>query len=338
MKVGEILIKQGVLEEQSINDALSIQGLTKKNIGEILIDAGTVKEEALHEALAFQKVLETDRYENKATFLETIPPFNGLQRTEIEIIADTMAWITLLPKSPIVSPSDKAGSFYVIRHGLVKAYVEKDGEEVVIGFLGEGECFGEISILSHAPSRTKYEALEHTFCLIQNKADFLGMAHRHPQFSDYFHQIINQKFYKTYKELLACNTPIQSSFYRKRVRDMVSPFPVFCSPKSTARDAAKRLLEKNLDALIVADDAESIKGILAHKDIVKAILLEGQDPSQPVEEMMEKKFNTVEAESFIFDALHHMIKHKTNKLIVTDKGKPLGSAPAGGECDDRTSR
>jgi hypothetical protein len=41
MKVGEILIKQGVLEEQSIIDALSIQGLTKKNIGEILVNAGT---------------------------------------------------------------------------------------------------------------------------------------------------------------------------------------------------------------------------------------------------------------------------------------------------------
>ncbi|PKN60867.1 MAG: hypothetical protein CVU53_00830 [Deltaproteobacteria bacterium HGW-Deltaproteobacteria-11] len=91
MKVGEILIKQGVIEEQSIIDALSIQCLTKKNIGEILVNAGTLKKEALHEALAFQKVLETDRYESKAIFLETIPPFNGLPRAEIEMIAGTMA-------------------------------------------------------------------------------------------------------------------------------------------------------------------------------------------------------------------------------------------------------
>ncbi|MFH1079562.1 MAG: hypothetical protein V1766_04790 [Pseudomonadota bacterium] len=42
MKVGKILIKQGVIEEQSVRDALSIQGLTKKNIGEILVDAGTL--------------------------------------------------------------------------------------------------------------------------------------------------------------------------------------------------------------------------------------------------------------------------------------------------------
>jgi CBS domain-containing protein len=327
MKVGEILIKQGVLEEQSIIDALSIQGLTKKNIGEILVNAGTLKKEALHEALAFQKVLETDRYENKAIFLETIPPFNGLPRAEIEMIAETMAWATFLPKSPIVSPSDDVGSFYVIRNGLVKSYLEKDGKEVVIGFLGECEYFGEISILSQSPGHTKYETLEHTFCLIQNKADFLSMVHRHPAFSDYFHQIISQKVNKIYKEMISCNTPltpIQSSLYRRQVKDMVSSFPVFCNPKSTARDAAKQLLEKNLDALIVADDTESIKGILAHKDIVKAILLEGQDSSQPVEKMMEKKFNTVEAESFIFDALHHMIKHKTNRLIVTHKGKPVG--------------
>lgn len=327
MKVGEILIKQGVLEEQSIQDALSIQGLTKKNIGEILVDAGTLKMEALHEALAFQKVLETDRYESKTIFLETIPPFNGMQRAEIETIAATMAWEAFLPKSPIVSPSDDVGSFYVIRNGLIKAYLEKDGDEVVTGFLGEGECFGEISILSHSPDHTKYETLEHTTCLIQNKDDFLRMVHRHPLFSDYFHQLISQKLNKIYKDMLACNTPltsIQASLYRRQVRDVVSSFPILCNPKSTAREAAKQLLEKNLDTLIVADDADSVKGILAHKDLVKAILLEGQDPLQPVEKMMEKKFNTVEAESFIFDALHHMIKHKTNRLIVTDKGKPVG--------------
>ncbi len=327
MKVGEILIKQGVLEEQSIKDALSIQGLTKKNIGEILVDAGTLEKDVLHEALAFQKVLETDRYENKATFLETIPPFNGLQRAEIEMIAETMSWTTFPPKSPILLPSEDVGGFYVIRNGLVKAYMEKDGEEVLIGFLGEGECFGEIPLLSHSPGHTKYETLEHTFCLIQNKDDFLSMVHRRPVFSGYFHQIISHKVNKIYYEMLAGNkplTPRQSSLYRKQVRDVVSSFPVFCNPKSTARDAAKQLVEKNLDALIVADDAGAVKGILAHRDIVKAILLDEQDFSQPVAQIMEKKFNTVEAESFIFDALHRMIKHKTNRLIVTDKGKPMG--------------
>lgn len=327
MKVGEILVKQGIIEEQSIADALSVQGLTKKNIGDILVDAGTLEREALHEALAFQKVLETDRYENKASFLETIPPFNGLPRAEIEMIAETMTWTTFLPGTPIVSPAGDIGSFYVIRNGLVKAYLEKDGEEALIGFLGEGECFGEIPLLYHAPGHTKYETLEHTFCLIQDKDDFLSMVHQRPAFSDYFHQIMSRKIEKIYKEMLdyrTPSTPVQSSFYRKQVRDMVSPLPVFCNPKSTARDAAKQLVEKNLDALIVADDAESVRGILAHRDIVKAILLEGQDPLQPVENMMEKKFNTIDAESFIFDALHRMIKHATNRLIVTDKGKTVG--------------
>jgi hypothetical protein len=46
MKIAEILIKQGVIEEQSIEDSLSIQGLTKRNIGEILVDACTLKKEA----------------------------------------------------------------------------------------------------------------------------------------------------------------------------------------------------------------------------------------------------------------------------------------------------
>jgi hypothetical protein len=46
VKVAEILIRQGVIKEQSITDALSVQCLTNKNIGDILVDAGALKKEA----------------------------------------------------------------------------------------------------------------------------------------------------------------------------------------------------------------------------------------------------------------------------------------------------
>jgi hypothetical protein len=46
IKVGEILFKQGFIEEQSITHALSIQSLTKKNIRDILVDDSALKKEA----------------------------------------------------------------------------------------------------------------------------------------------------------------------------------------------------------------------------------------------------------------------------------------------------
>lgn len=54
------------------------------------------------------------------------------------------------------------------------------------------------------------------------------------------------------------------------------------------------------------------------------MLLEGKDPQQPIETIMEKQYKTIDAESFLYDAIHEMVKHKTNQLIVLEKGKTVG--------------
>ena len=75
MRIGEILVKQGHVSEESVVNALNIQSTSKKKIGEILREHNFINDSILEDALAFQKNLEKERFENKPSFLKQIPPF-----------------------------------------------------------------------------------------------------------------------------------------------------------------------------------------------------------------------------------------------------------------------
>ena len=52
IRIGEILVKQGLLTESQLQEAISMQGAQKgSRLGEILIQVGTIKEEDFAVAL-----------------------------------------------------------------------------------------------------------------------------------------------------------------------------------------------------------------------------------------------------------------------------------------------
>jgi len=66
MKLGELLMHEGVITQKQLEDALADQQQTRRRIGRILIDMGVISEEKLTEALARQfglEVLSTDAFD-----------------------------------------------------------------------------------------------------------------------------------------------------------------------------------------------------------------------------------------------------------------------------------
>lgn len=54
MRIGELMVSNGLITEGQLNQALKIQASTAKKIGEILIDLGFINERQLVEVLEFQ--------------------------------------------------------------------------------------------------------------------------------------------------------------------------------------------------------------------------------------------------------------------------------------------
>lgn len=144
-----------------------------------------------------------------------------------------------------------------------------------------------------------------------------------------------------------------------KVRDVMNPDVVVCSPEDTIGDVARLLKQNNISGLPVVDEGKVV-GIVSEGDLLK--LLEVPDRtglwlpspfevfevpirelinweetkrmlddvgSKPVEEIMNKKVYTVSPEDSIEKASALITKHKINRLPVMEGSLMVGIVTRG---------
>jgi CBS domain-containing protein len=265
---------------------------------------------------------------NYSLYLKNVAPFNTLSETELDLIAGTMTQESYPSGELVIRQGTPGSHFYVIQSGLAKAcLMDEAGEETILGFLGEGDCFGEISLMTQGVTTANIKTVEETVCLVQNKDQFLEMIERHPSFMKFFNQLLSQRMRMVYRELLSENTgmgQVEPFLYRKQVMDMISPSDPFVSGENSIRDTTRKILENKLEAVIVTDHEKKPQGILGLDRIAGAVLLDQVNPQDPVKKIMESDFYFIDGKSYFFDALHQMMNQKTNILVVLDGEKAGG--------------
>jgi len=320
MKICNILLKQGCIEEESIEKALRIQAGSDKPIGEILLEIGAVQDEALKGALDLQSDLEKERFSDKTAFLETIEPFDRLDTASLAQICETMEWKQFATGELVQKEGTPGEFFYVVKNGLAKIFMEKDGEERIIGFLGEGDFCGATALLSDGINPSTVLTIEQTLCLAQNRDAFTAMIEIHPQFAAYFNQLIIRQSKTIFSKLLATGTgamaQVEPFLYSKRVKDLISPRQVFCAESDTLEDAARRLIGEDVKTAVIVDSDKKLLGTIGLKELVDASLLKGASPRQTIGPIGEKGLKAINSDSYFFDALHEMMRKRTDTLIV----------------------
>ena len=280
------------------------------------------------EPLLKQNPGEGEPLETKDQFLMKIIPFNSLSETELGEIATTMDWKAFSPSETIIKQGTPGERFYLIKSGLVKVFLlDEENKETVLGFLGEEDCFGEISLLTQGPTTTNVQTVEQTLALVQEKNSFLQMTQKHPVFYKFFNQLLTQRMRSVYKELLS-ETPgvsqVEPFLYRKQAKDMAAPLETFSHLQNTIKEAAQKIIEKGRSSIVIVDDQRRPKGVLRLNGILKSILFDSVSPQAPVETIMERDFYSIDGNSYFFDALHQMIKHGTHELVLIEGEKVAG--------------
>jgi CBS domain-containing protein len=139
-----------------------------------------------------------------------------------------------------------------------------------------------------------------------------------------------------------------------KVKDVMNPEVVFCTPDNTIREAAKILKENDISGAPVLD-GEELVGIISEADLLKLLiipergelwlpspfevievpireLLGWEDTKKmlsdvgltKIEEIMTKEVHTIPSEASVEEASEHMIRHKINRLPVTEDGRVVG--------------
>ena len=114
--------------------------------------------------------------------LKRVPLFEELSDDELDALSQ-VALLRTFPKDRVVIMAEEEGdSLFVIHDGQVKgSMVSEDGREVILSILGEGNFFGEMSLLDGHPRSANVTTTQETELLMVRRADFLRFIQKSPK-------------------------------------------------------------------------------------------------------------------------------------------------------------
>ncbi len=114
--------------------------------------------------------------------LQQIPLFSSLKTEELEAISK----VTLnknFPKDKIILLEDEEGdTLFIIIKGKVKVTTfSENGKEVIFSLLGEGDFFGDMSLLDGKPRSASVISMEDSELQLIRRAEFYRLLEEHPR-------------------------------------------------------------------------------------------------------------------------------------------------------------
>src|SRR5919202_2066705 len=106
-------------------------------------------------------------------FLSTVPLLSRIDRAELDQFVPLIREKTYPRGSVILFENDPGDALYIVREGRVKVVlVGEDGREVILGVLGVGDHFGELSLIDNQPRAAHVIAMDDSSLLVLYRDDF----------------------------------------------------------------------------------------------------------------------------------------------------------------------
>lgn len=105
-------------------------------------------------------------------FLKRVPLFQDLSGEDLERIALLLKPLSLPRGATVFQQGDPGDALYVVTSGQVRLLTERQGRQVVTGFLGRGDVLGEHSVLTGDPQPVTARLESTSEFLVLSKKDF----------------------------------------------------------------------------------------------------------------------------------------------------------------------
>jgi CRP/FNR family transcriptional regulator, cyclic AMP receptor protein len=108
-----------------------------------------------------------------ADFLATVPLLSRIAPDELRRFAEIVREKPYSKGTVILFEDTPGDSLFIVREGRVKVVlVAEDGREVILGVLGVGEHFGELSLIDDQPRSAHVIAMDDSTLLVLRQEDF----------------------------------------------------------------------------------------------------------------------------------------------------------------------
>jgi CBS domain-containing protein len=249
-------------------------------------------------------------------FLREHPPFDGLETEVVERVATAAesefhrAGMTIVAQG-----SEPLKYLWIVRSGAVE--VVHDGR--ILDLLGEGELFGQASMLSGLPAGFQVRAAEDTLCY-----RIPAEVAREPLAAPAGLRFIARSLLELTTDVARGDHAPAPDAAQQPVGSLIRSRPVICAPDTSIRTAAQRMTEAPATAVVV-DLGNGSLGILTDRDLRSRVLAAGLTGDAPVSDVMSAPAYTCPPERIGADVLLDMLDRGIRHFpVVSPRGEILG--------------
>ena len=131
----------------------------------------------------------------RSLLLRQISLFRHLNDEQIVEVAQHFNEFVVAQGETLYEEGSEANNFFVIHQGAVRLWQHRNGKEVEIAYLEEGDHFGEEELLSKVPRNANVTAARDVTILYMDKDNFSWLVERHPDIENDL-----QVFAQSYKQ------------------------------------------------------------------------------------------------------------------------------------------
>ena len=114
--------------------------------------------------------------------LRRVPLFSDLAEPELARFADVTREREYPRNSVILFEDDPGDALYIVSTGQVKVVlIGEDGREVILSVLGDGDFFGEMSLIDDEPRSAHVIAMKDSNLLVLRRDDFQARLEENPR-------------------------------------------------------------------------------------------------------------------------------------------------------------
>ena len=114
--------------------------------------------------------------------LSTVPIFTDLRTTDLEELHSRMSKRTYRKDQVILMEDEFGDTFFIISNGSIKVTrLSEDGREVILAILGQGDFFGEMSLLDGQTRSANAISNDDCEVMILKRHDFLRFLEKFPK-------------------------------------------------------------------------------------------------------------------------------------------------------------
>ncbi len=126
--------------------------------------------------------------------LSHVDLFSGLDRDELEAVAELVHAEKFPRDTQIFDAGDSADAVYIVAGGKVNIVItSSDGKELILAVLGEGQIFGEMGLLDASPRSASVVTATMVELLCIHRKDFEALLDRHPRISRKLLRLMSQR-------------------------------------------------------------------------------------------------------------------------------------------------